>query len=502
MTTKVQWQYYFARKFSLQRFEIVLRVFISDFYWQHFRVRLRHIMIKPAAGGNHAIWLDAQEYERAFRRIFRVVCKNWRTFRFYQRLITLTQRRWLAAAKQVGSQAPRARSRLALAKLYDQFIFWQQEHFNKPIWIPFPIEPLLSKAAAEALRRVLQRANQLTTYPRWFEVVFASEKKNAITRLQEALLTVAIAAKSGQLNGYNFMAALEKLAKTYNFIPCYDLIDAPWEQTYFIKEVRRLIKNKSLSDLRQERRELQRRYQSARQEFQRLLRLFSMTKRERELLKMVHALVVIKDERDDYRRQGSYYARPLLAAIGRRLGLTLKAACYLTIAETKNFLHGTAPAPLKREIAKRMGGYLLLHHKRQPLVVASGARLKQMAVREIKDTASITAGEVRGTVGARGSASGPAVIVHNKHDLRRVGVGAIMVAVTTNPDFVPAMRRCRAIVTDEGGITSHAAIVSREFKIPCVVGTKNATAVFRDGEKLLVDAYRGIVKKIHTKNFA
>lgn len=103
---------------------------------------------------------------------------------------------------------------------------------------------------------------------------------------------------------------------------------------------------------------------------------------------------------------------------------------------------------------------------------------------------------MRGLVGAPGKVSGRVVIIHTKHDLRRVFDGAILVSVTTNPDYVPAMRKCKAIVTDEGGITSHAAIVCRELRIPCVVGTKNGTKVFKDGDRVEVDATKGIVRKI------
>lgn len=76
------------------------------------------------------------------------------------------------------------------------------------------------------------------------------------------------------------------------------------------------------------------------------------------------------------------------------------------------------------------------------------------------------------------------------------GICSILVAVTTHPDYVPAMRKAVAIITDEGGITSHAAIVSREFCIPCIVGTKMATKILNDGDLVEVDANNGVVKKL------
>ncbi len=75
-------------------------------------------------------------------------------------------------------------------------------------------------------------------------------------------------------------------------------------------------------------------------------------------------------------------------------------------------------------------------------------------------------------------------------------IGDILLSQATSPDLLPAMKKAAAIVTEQGGITSHAAIVSRELGIPCVIGTKIATKVLKDGDLVEVDANRGIVKKL------
>jgi len=69
----------------------------------------------------------------------------------------------------------------------------------------------------------------------------------------------------------------------------------------------------------------------------------------------------------------------------------------------------------------------------------------------------------------------------------------------THPEFLPMMRKAVAFVTDEGGITCHAAIVAREMKRPCIIGTKNATKVLKDGDMVEVDAEKGIVKILKKK---
>lgn len=71
--------------------------------------------------------------------------------------------------------------------------------------------------------------------------------------------------------------------------------------------------------------------------------------------------------------------------------------------------------------------------------------------------------------------------------------GDILVTSMTDPNFTPAMKKAGAIITNTGGILSHAAIVSREFGIPCVVGTKTATNVLKDDMKVSVDGLKGFV---------
>jgi pyruvate,water dikinase len=85
-------------------------------------------------------------------------------------------------------------------------------------------------------------------------------------------------------------------------------------------------------------------------------------------------------------------------------------------------------------------------------------------------------------------------IVLTPDEMKKVYQGDIMVSGETTPDFMPAINKAAAIVTDIGGIASHAAIVSREFNIPCIVGTKIATQVLKDGDLVEVNADLGVVK--------
>ncbi|HCU70489.1 MAG TPA: hypothetical protein DIC35_01895 [Candidatus Moranbacteria bacterium] len=109
---------------------------------------------------------------------------------------------------------------------------------------------------------------------------------------------------------------------------------------------------------------------------------------------------------------------------------------------------------------------------------------------------------IKGVVASKGFAKGRAIIfpdnVTSFSDLRkamdRMEKGDVLVAETTSPEIMPACSKAAAIVTNQGGLMSHAAIVSRELNIPCIVGTENATTILKDGDLVEVDAEKGVVR--------
>ena len=103
---------------------------------------------------------------------------------------------------------------------------------------------------------------------------------------------------------------------------------------------------------------------------------------------------------------------------------------------------------------------------------------------------------LKGQTAYPGKVNGIVKILRRKEQLSEVTSENVIVSTMTVPDFLPAMKKAVAFVTDEGGITCHAAIIARELKKPCIVGTKQATQVFKNGDLVEVDANKGIVKKI------
>jgi len=184
----------------------------------------------------------------------------------------------------------------------------------------------------------------------------------------------------------------------------------------------------------------------------------------------------------------------LLKEIGERFNLSLWEVRVCTWKEIEGMLlQGKAASADKMRV--RAKHFVFYVEKGNSVLLEGDDALLFDKLVELK----LPVGEVRelkGQTGCLGKATGRVRILKRAEDAYKFVQGEILVAIATDPDIVPAMKKAAAIVTEQGGVTSHAAIVSREFNIPCVIGTKIATRVFKDGDLVEVDANKGIVRKL------
>jgi len=120
--------------------------------------------------------------------------------------------------------------------------------------------------------------------------------------------------------------------------------------------------------------------------------------------------------------------------------------------------------------------------------------LEQLGIELVMPQPTHPNGLLTGQVAYKGTYTGKVSIVLTKEHANNFRKGDVLVASQTTPDFIHAIKKAGAIVADEGGIISHAAISAREFKIPCIIGTKFGTQVLKDGDLVEVDADKGIVR--------
>ena len=150
--------------------------------------------------------------------------------------------------------------------------------------------------------------------------------------------------------------------------------------------------------------------------------------------------------------------------------------------------------PQRSELDLRAKGYFYLSGKMYP-TSSLQKFLKEHNLTLVEN--NMSADFLKGTVAyANGLVKGKVRTILNSDELHNFQQGEVFITTMTAPDYLPAISKAKALVTDDGGLTSHAAIIAREFHIPTIMGTKFATTLFKDGDLIEVDTMRGIVRKI------
>ncbi len=210
-------------------------------------------------------------------------------------------------------------------------------------------------------------------------------------------------------------------------------------------------------------------------------------------LKVLDEYTLLHDLRKEYQIKWMHSSNLLMAESAKRIKCSVNDLVWFRHKEVHEFLRGKKFD--KTEANKRKKAICLLVSGGS-IKVWSGREAFQQHKEQIKED-----NEKIKVVKGRSANSGKVIAVAKvcmgaKDALEKVKKGDVLITGMTLPEYVPAMKRASAIVTNEGGLTCHAAIISRELNIPCIVGTKIAMQVLKDGDLVEVDANKGVVKVI------
>ncbi len=193
---------------------------------------------------------------------------------------------------------------------------------------------------------------------------------------------------------------------------------------------------------------------------------------------------------------------PLFKEIGKRNALNLRSVIECLPNEIISFNFPdkkTITERAKTNIIRGVDGKLYFAFGEKAIKVHKKL-LKNVNQKVIKKKVKITENkEIKGVIANKGIVKGFVKIVLDNTGLKKISEGDILVSSMTTPDFVPAMEKASAFITDEGGILCHAAIVSREMQKPCIIGTGSATSILKDGDLVEVNANQGLVKILKKK---
>ncbi|MEW5955160.1 MAG: PEP-utilizing enzyme [Candidatus Micrarchaeota archaeon] len=220
-----------------------------------------------------------------------------------------------------------------------------------------------------------------------------------------------------------------------------------------------------------------------------------------EILRAAEVLRALAEERMKMRFAwllGLYVNELFLAELKRRFGIPKTDLRKYAYAELQALmLSGQKLGAEKLQEREKGVAKILVGNE---IDTIEGAKAQEFLDETIKPASQVK--ELVGVVASKGRAVGKVILLsytnpaEHGEKISKMERGQVLVTQMTHPDMVVACKKAGAIVTDEGGMLSHAAIVSRELGIPCVVGTKVATSVLKDGELVEVNAFEGTVKKV------
>lgn len=370
-----------------------------------------------------------------------------------------------------------------LLKIYKDFILPNVTQFYIRMWTVFNIAEPLANVVIGELKKYVADDKKMIEY-----LLSLSSPLMPNDVLNERIDLLKLALIKNKLAKNDFLKKMQQHTEKYQHIPMFDFDHEPCMESYFLNEI------KHIKNPRKELEEIKRSFANREKEFKKIINELKPDKKFKNLLRFLKEHVFLRDYRDMIRQKLNLELRRFYQETGRRLGLNIEQIAILTNDEIIKYLCAGKKFSQK-EIEQREKTYLLIQ-KGNKVEIYFGVKATTKARKELQIEKLGKAREVKGIIGSTGKARGVAKIVYTNKDLHKVREGDIMIATMTRQDFVPAIRGAVALVTDEGSVTCHAAIISRELKIPCIIGTKIATKVLKDGDLVEVDANNGVVRKI------
>jgi pyruvate,water dikinase len=227
------------------------------------------------------------------------------------------------------------------------------------------------------------------------------------------------------------------------------------------------------------------------------------------LLKAAQVAAIVHEDHNFWIDQRLFYhVRQVILELGRRLSQAgMLDAVYDVFYLTPDELQNGQDVPLKRLVQDRKTEMERFSHVPPPPMLGTapafemtdgGSMVRALFKGEMSpaNTSSGELDQVKGLPGSAGLVRGTARVIHSLAEAGKLQPRDVLIAVSTEPPWTPLFATASAIVTDSGGVLSHSAVVAREYRIPAVVGTGNATTTFKDGQLIEVDGNAGIVQVV------
>jgi phosphohistidine swiveling domain-containing protein len=223
-----------------------------------------------------------------------------------------------------------------------------------------------------------------------------------------------------------------------------------------------------------------------------LLEKLNLSQELLELIETIEFFAYWQDVRKVYVLKGVLALQQFVNELSERVDIKQELLKYLLTQEL-GLLEEMEKSELVKMLEERRKASVFIYIDND-MIILTGKEYKQFfdEMKKLKTKEEIK--EINGMCASVGRVIGKVKVCLRPEELSKIEDGDILVTSMTRPEFIPAMKKAAAFITDEGGLTCHAAIVSREMNKPCIIGTKHATKVLKDGMLVEVNANHGLVK--------
>ncbi|MFA5886272.1 MAG: PEP-utilizing enzyme [Patescibacteria group bacterium] len=377
-------------------------------------------------------------------------------------------------------------TRVDFKKLSDRNFLTLIRQFNQ-VYLNWWGWAQVAEPAAAGLESILREKIKLSHEE--FSILTTPTKKSYTMVEEEEIFTLALIYKRTRSISAK---RLDRHVKKYFWINNgYDhtyFLDAD----YFAQRVKEAAAKMSARQISRALAGNQARLSSSQDKIKQLMRQLGVSADIKKVLTLIDWLADFQDKRKATSLKIHFYLDKFIKEVSRRSYITYESARYLIPQEYADAIHDKLFLPSFRQRQKYMG----IVYSEQGLKLYVGLVAKKMEEKLLGRIQGSETNEIEGARAMGGKIVGRARLILKKGDINKIKAGEILVTTMTSPDFIAAMKKAAAIVTDEGGLTCHAAIISRELGLPCVIGTKIATRVIKDGDWLEVNANHGIIKII------
>ena len=385
-----------------------------------------------------------------------------------------------------------------LLKFTDDFLKMFSDFYSYGTVSPllgYQDENLIYKKFNEIIR--LKTENQPEKFSDYLVILSNPPRKLKSNFLELNVLKIAAAAKKKKLKSAKqilkyFLKDLKKLEKNYA-VMSFDFCDKlSWNLNYFAN----LALEKLSGKIKENILKLKHYERNTAREFSRLAKKLKLSKQEIKICDLIRNLGYYKWKREYEFQEAFYNLKFIQDEIGRRLGLTTLEVKYLLADEYRPAFKRPAKYGKIARARIKNSLHIVQAGRGVKMLVGKKAEAEFKKMKIVVPEYNLNSKELKGMPAYSGQAKGRVKIINTAGEMKKMKPGDILVSQATSPELLPAMKMAAAILTNEGGITCHAAIVSRELGIPCIVGVKIATQVLRDGDLVEVDADKGMVKII------